>query len=167
MKSHLPHLVVAGATLLGSACSGQGGADRPADAGTSCDAPTVADAPYTTVAALNALVVDQWARCDGPPQLEDEALGVELTEGRVIFPLRRAADGTVERVLPVPGGDGPESWAALLDDSGRVRLLFLWASSPSKNRSSFVIEGPSFFDGGHQMFLPYAEVGATYARLPP
>jgi len=43
----------------------------------------------------------------------------------------------------------------------------MWASSPSKSRTSIVIDGPSFFDGAEQMFLPYAPEGATYARLEP
>jgi hypothetical protein len=170
MRMYVSHLVAAGATLLGSACGSQldsGGPGGPDDAGAqACGSSTVADAPYTTVAELEALVVDRWIRCDGPPQLADEELGVELTEGRVIFPLRRASDGAFERVPPAPGV-GPESWSALLDWRGRPRLVFMWASSPSKSRSSFVIEGPGFFDGGRQMFLPYAEVGATYVRFRP
>ena len=162
-------IVAMGMALSGAACSSQaGGAEGAAGEATSpvCASFPVADAPYRTVAELDALVVGRWARCHGPPQLEHEELGIEFGEGRVISPLRRAPGDAVEPVPPPPGV-GPESWSALLDGSGHPRLVFMWASAPSKTRSSFVIEGPSFFDGGRQMFLPYAEVGATYARFEP
>jgi hypothetical protein len=160
------------AALLLCACSGQvdpGDASGPGGIGAAveaCAQGAVADAPYGTVAELDGLVVGRWARCEGPPQLAGEVLGVEFTEGRVVWPLRRAPGGAVESVQPAPGV-GPESWFAIVDPGGHLRLVFAWASSPTKTRSSIVIDGPGFFDGAEQMFVPYAPVGASYVRLEP
>jgi hypothetical protein len=178
MTRHLSliEIVAAGATLLASSCSGpvdpdvpESGAEEGAPsngASLVCDSSPVADPPYSTVDELDALVVARWARCAGPPQLEDETLGVALTPGRLMMPLERGPDGAVVTVPPVPGV-GPESWAAFEDAWGHPRIVFMWASSVSKSMSSFVIDGPFFFDGGEQMFLPYSRVGATYVRLGP
>ena len=158
--------------LFQAACSSpvdSGDANDPLRRGAAtraCDPAAVTDPPYGSIAALDALVVGRWARCKGPPQIAGEQLGVDFTEGRVILPLAHAPDGGAEDVPPTPGV-GPESWSALVDASGRVRLLFLWASSPSKDMSSIVVDGPTFFDGAEQMFLPYGEVGASYTRLAP
>ena len=154
-------IVLTGALLL-CACSGQVDFVDTED----CATGAVPDAPYGTVAELDILVVGQWARCEGPPQLDGEALGVELTEGRVIWPLSRAPSGAIETVQPALEV-GPESWFALVDPEGRLRLVFAWASSPTKSMGSIVIDGPGFFDGAEQMFLPYRDGGARYVRLPP
>jgi hypothetical protein len=166
MQTYLAMGVAAGMLGCGSPLEVDRGGPGDSSPGSSpACAPSVAEVPYSTVAELDALVVGRWARCDGPPQLQGEGLGVEFTEGRVVFPLERASNGAVERVPPVTGV-GPESWVALIDE-GRPLLVFMWASSPSKSMTSIVIDGPSFFDGAEQMFLPYAPGGATYARLEP
>lgn len=151
----------AGATLL--ACSDPvetGAATSPL----ACEHSPVADAPYVTVAQLDALLTGLWARCDGHPQLEGEELGIELTDGHLVYPLQRGPGDSAVRVAPAPGV-GPESWTVLSDDKDAPRLLFMWPSSTSKDRSSFVVDGTTFAGGGQQMFLPYTPAGATYVRL--
>jgi hypothetical protein len=170
--SPLRRAVAPAVALLQIACSGHvdpGGASGPdlrAGAARACDPAAVADAPYHDVAELDALVVGRWVRCEGPPQIEGEELGVDFTEGRVILPLVRGPDGGDQDAPPAPGV-GAESWSAIVDSSGSVRLLFLWASSPTKDRPSIVVDGPTFFDHAEQMFLRCDEGGATYARLGP
>src|SRR5260221_14663520 len=62
-----------------------------------CNAPLGANNGYATIAEFRALAAGQWVRCGGEPQMIGEELGVEFTSAD-LYPLRRATDGSVQRV---------------------------------------------------------------------
>jgi hypothetical protein len=132
------------------------GADASIDIQAVCSAPLDVKVHYDTEASFDALVFGVWIRCDGPPQINGEEIGIEFTAAHELYPLRRNSAGAIERVVTVTG---PERWTLSFDANMRGSLLFIF-----DNDSSLEIDAPYFFSGGRKMFIAYSPVLQAYAH---
>jgi hypothetical protein len=121
---------------------------------------------YMTPADLEPVIVGKWVRQCGQPEVTGEVDGVEFAADHTFWPLRRNAQGLLERVLPPDPDGGPghvESWTAFVE-SGRLEIGDSWDGTPTSPPYPYTYDAPKFTPDGKQMALLYAPWLDLYER---
>jgi hypothetical protein len=122
---------------------------------------------YLTPETLEPVLIGKWVRQCGAPEVAGEVDGVEFAADHTFYPLRRAANGSLDRVSVAGPEGGPpriESWTIFVDGQGYLLIGDRWTGDPPGPPYPLTYSAPKFSPDGKQMLLTYAPWGDVYAR---